>query len=215
MTLGFRLTLKELPDGRLSLSVPVVYRLLLAAIGLLILLAVVLTAPGEERRLFVPANTVPLIIGFLSLLGGAYHERWSFDRPGDEVTHRFGLAFVGTTRRYKLSELAELELEGIRRNPEAGQRGGGPDRSGARDGRGRAPAGAGAPYTARDFPQNQGPSGLPRGLFFRRGPIVTLWLNGKDGSTHRLETYAPSQGGRAVDTAREIADYCGLPLRGA
>ena len=197
MTLGFRLTLKELPDGRLSLSVPVVYRVLLTAIGLLILLAVVLTAPEEDRRLFVPANTVPLIIGFLSLLGGAYHERWSFDRPGGEVTHRFGLAFVGTTRRYGLSDMANLELEGIRRNPEAGRS----DRS-VPDGRDTSSGGG-------------GPAGLSRGLFFRRGPIVTLWLNGKDGSTHRLETYAPSQAGRAVDTARAIAEHCGLPLRGA
>jgi len=177
MTLGFRLTLKKLSDGRLSLSVPLFYRALLGAIGVLILLAVILTAPEGDRRLFAPGNTVPLIVCLLSLLGALYHERWLFDRPHDAVVHRFGVGFVRLTRRYRLSEMQELELEG-----------------------------------APGAPRGEGAAGL---LFRRKGPILTLWLNGRDGSRHRLETYSPSQSARATDIARRIAGYCEIPLRGA
>ncbi|MBN1835467.1 MAG: hypothetical protein JW820_06415 [Spirochaetales bacterium] len=176
MTLGFRLTLKRLRDGRMCLSVPVFYRALLGGIGLLILLALLFTAPpGEDRGLFVPANTVPLIVALLSLLGALYHERWIFDRPGDAVIHRVGVAFIRSVRRYRISELTGLELEGTHG--------------------GRVPA--------------------PGLLMGRRGPLLTLWLNGRDRSQHRLETYAPAQGGRAAETARALAEYCSLPLREA
>jgi hypothetical protein len=169
MNFGFHLTLRELPDGRLVLAVPLFFRILLLAIGVLILLSVVLTSPEGERRLFAPENAVPLVISVLALLGAAYHERWTFDRRGKEVTHRFGVAFAGVTRRYPLARMASLQLEGH--------------------------------------------SGRERGLLFRRGTVVTLWLNASEGESFRLEAYPPSQRGRAADTARAIAEYCGLPLR--
>jgi hypothetical protein len=213
MTLGFRLTLKELPDGRLSLSVPLFYRLLLIGIGVLILAAVVLTAPEGDRRLLVPSNILPLIISLLSLVGGAYHERWIFDRPGGEIIHRLGVAFVGATRRYPLGETEALELEGIGRTPQSGRDGG--NAAGSASAGEEAPPGGSSTGPGQHLSYGGGLSALPRGLFFRRGPIVTLWMNAKDGSTHRLETYAPSQRARAVEAARTIAEYCGLPLIGA
>jgi hypothetical protein len=213
MTLGFRLTFKELPDGRLSLSVPLFYRLLLIGIGVLILAAVVLTAPEGDRRLLVPSNILPLIISLLSLVGGAYHERWIFDRPRGEITHRFGVAFFGTTRRYPLGETEALELEGIGRTPQSPRYGGAA--AGSAPAGGEAPPGGSLAGLGRRSSYEGGLSTLPRGLFFRRGPIVTLWMNAKDGSTHRLETYAPSQRARALEAARSIAEYCGLPLIGA
>lgn len=120
MTLGFRLTLKKLPEGRLSLSVPVFYRGLLAAIGVLILLAVILTAPEGDRRLFAPGNTAPLIVCLLSLLGALYHERWLFDRPQDQVTHQYGLLFAHANRRQRLSEMSRIELEQFAKGQAAG-----------------------------------------------------------------------------------------------
>jgi hypothetical protein len=169
MNLGFHLTLRQLPDGRLVLAVPLFFRALLLAIGVLILLSVVLTPPDGDGRIFARGNAVPLVISALALLGAAYHERWTFDRPGKAVTHRFGVAFAGVTRRYPLEKMANLQIEGRR--------------------------------------------GQERGPFSRRGTVVTLWLNGSDGESFRLEAYPPSQRGRAADTARDIAEYCGLPLR--
>jgi hypothetical protein len=197
MSFGFHLTLRRLPDGRLALTVPLVFRLLLVVVGVLILLSVVLTSPGG--RLFGPGSAVPLVISALALLGAVYHERWTFDRPGDVVTHRLGLAFVVVTRRYRLSEMEGLELEGL-------------------GGAGTGPRSAN-PDTGEDERESTltaaaaGLFGRQRGLFFRRGPIVTLWLNGLDGESLRLETYSPSQRNRADETARALADYCGLPLR--
>jgi len=197
MGFGFHLTLKEMPDGRLALVVPLFFRALLLAIGVLILLSVILTSP--EGRAFGPGSTVPVVISALALLGAAYHERWTFDRPADAVSHRLGVAFAAVTRRYRLSGMASLELEGFR-GVRAASPTGGPDiGQDERESTGRAPV--------------AGLFGQQRGLFFRRGPIVTLWINGEDGESLRLETYPPSQRSRADAAARLLAEYCGLPLR--
>jgi len=177
MILGFRLTLKALPDGRLCLAMPIFYRALLAAIGLLILLSLLLTAPEEESGLLVPANTVPLIICIVSFLGAAYHERWLFDRDRDSVSHQYGLVFAHANRRYRLSDMSRIELEQFAKGQAAG----------------REP---------------------PRGLLFRAGQVLTLSLHGKDGTVHRLETYAASQRPRLLNAARRLAEHCGLPLMG-
>ena len=167
-------------------------------IGVLLFLSVLLTSP--EGRLFGPGSAVPLVISGLALLGAAYHERWTFDRPEDAVTHRLGVALFAATRRYRLSEMQELEVEGLG-GTGAHPRTAGPDvQQDEREG--------------GDESAVAGLFGRQHGLFFRRGPLVTLWLNGRDGQSHRLETYSPSQRGRAQETARALADYCALPLSG-
>jgi hypothetical protein len=191
MSLGFRLTLRELPDGRLSLCLPLFQRILLAAIGLLILLAMILTAPEGDKRLFVPANTVPLIITILSLLGALYQERWVFDRSQDRVVHQFGVLFAGASRRHRISEMKAVELEQFSKGLSGGSQP-------------RESVDINSPLRRRS----------PGGLFFRAGQLLTLCLQGKDGSIHRLETYTASQRPRTVATARRIAEYCGLPLIG-
>jgi hypothetical protein len=193
MTLGFRLTLKRLRDGRLIFSVPVFYRALLAAIGLLILLSMILTAPEGDTRLFAPANTVPLIICFLSFLGAAYHERWLFNAPQDSVTHQYGLLFAHSNRRYRISQMSRIQLEQFTKGHLPGPLPG--------DLSGRSPAAAGIPPR--------------RGFFFRVSQVLTLTLHDKDGTVHRLETYTASQRPKMLDAARAIADYCRLPLLSA
>ena len=110
MALGFRLSLKKLPDGRLCFAVPSGYRLLLLSIGLLILISLIVTAAAEDRRVFQRSNTVPLIFCLLSFLGASYHERWLFDRAGDRVTYQYGVSFFHRSRNYRISEMKKVEL---------------------------------------------------------------------------------------------------------
>jgi len=111
MLVGFRLVLRKTADGRLLLTVPLHFRVLLAAIGALVL-ALVARVPAEDtQRIFVPQNTLPLIFAGLALLGAAYHERWIFDKPGDAVVHRFGLAWLQRSRSMRISRLQGLVVE--------------------------------------------------------------------------------------------------------
>ena len=70
--IGFRLHLKQLPDGRLMFAIPLGYKILLFLIGLLVLVSLILTRQEDSGNIFVRENTIPLIICFLSFLGAAY-----------------------------------------------------------------------------------------------------------------------------------------------
>jgi len=107
MYFGFRLALRRRRDGRLELAVPLPWRLLLLAIGGLVLLALLATtsAPLSVR------NVVPLLFALLALLGAAYEERWVFDRPRDLLLRRQGLWPVRQSRRLVLSQLKQVGLE--------------------------------------------------------------------------------------------------------
>jgi hypothetical protein len=111
MVIGFRLVLKRQSDGRLCLTVPLFYKLLQLAIGVLILTFMILIPPEGERRLFVPANTLPLIICVLSLLGAAYHERWIFDKARDRVVSQYGITFLHSNRSCRISGVQGLVVE--------------------------------------------------------------------------------------------------------
>lgn len=111
MLVGFRLVLRSRPDGRLSLTIPLWYRLLLAAIGALILAAMLASPATEGRRVFVPQNALALIIMGLAFLGAAYRERWLFDKAADSVVHQVGLVFAHGNRRLRMSDLEALVVE--------------------------------------------------------------------------------------------------------
>jgi hypothetical protein len=105
---GFQLTLKRLAGGRLALGVPPGYRLLLAGIGLIILVSLV-TTPGG-RPVSLPADTLALILILVTFLSAAYQERWVFDRDADALVYQAGTVFWHRDRRYRISELASVEL---------------------------------------------------------------------------------------------------------
>lgn len=120
MLSGFRLTLRRLRDGRLALTVPPWFRLLLLGFGLLILYALAATEPSGFRGLFVSANIAPLLFCALSLLGAAYSERWSFDRGAGSCVHEVGLLGLGRRRAWALAEIEAVEVgQFIRGRPHA------------------------------------------------------------------------------------------------
>jgi len=110
MLAGFRLVLRRPADGRLVLTVPVSYKLLLAAIGAVIVTFLVVVPPEGQRSIFVSQNTLPLIVSGLAFLGAAYHERWVFDKAGDAVIHQWGLFFLHRDRRLAISQLQGLAV---------------------------------------------------------------------------------------------------------
>lgn len=107
---GFRLRLKKTPGGRLIFTIPLGYKLLLLIIGLLILIALIVTASEQEGSILVRQNTIPLIICFLSFLGAAYHERWIFDREQNQIIHQNGIFVLHSNKVYRISELEKIEV---------------------------------------------------------------------------------------------------------
>lgn len=110
MIAGFRLSLHRLPDGRLSLAVPVWFRLLLMGIGVILLFALLITSPDGFGGIFDRANILPLVLCALSFLGAGYREQWLFDRSTDRVTHSAGIFSLGTRRTLSLSRLQNVEV---------------------------------------------------------------------------------------------------------
>jgi hypothetical protein len=108
--LGFRLRLKRLTDGRLTFTIPVGYKALLLLIGLLILVSMIVTREEGGGSIFIRENTIPLIICLISLLGAAYHERWIFDKAGDQVVHQNGLIFFHSNKVYRFSDIKRIEM---------------------------------------------------------------------------------------------------------
>jgi len=108
---ALRLILRRLRDGRLSLSVPLAWRLLLAAIAAFVLFALLATAPAAE--LFGVRNLAPLLFALCALLGAAYEERWVFDRQQDLLLRRQGLWPLCRSRRFALSGLKQVGLEQV------------------------------------------------------------------------------------------------------
>jgi hypothetical protein len=107
---GFRLALRRLSGDRLALTVPVTFRFVLLAIGLLVGLALLATSPPGLRGIWVPSNAFPLAFGGISLLGAAYRESWTFDRGRDALIATTGILLFQKRRRYTISQLTRLEL---------------------------------------------------------------------------------------------------------
>jgi hypothetical protein len=110
MIVGFRLSLRRLSDNRLALTIPLAFRLLLLAFGLVLIFALLTTSPVGVRGIFVTANTIPLAVCALCLFGASYRESWTFDRQKNTLTSLAGILFIQRRRNWALAELARLEL---------------------------------------------------------------------------------------------------------
>jgi hypothetical protein len=110
MTIGFRLTLNRLSGDRLALTIPLAFRLLLLALGLVLAFALLAIPPGGMRGVFIPANFMPLAICLLSLIGASYRESWTFDREKNTLIALTAVLMIQRRRNWALSELARVEV---------------------------------------------------------------------------------------------------------
>jgi hypothetical protein len=86
----------------------------------ILLFAILATSPDGIGEIFARANTIPLVLCAISLLGAAYREQWLFDKNTDRVTHYAGILSIGVRRELKLSELESVEVgQFIRGRPHA------------------------------------------------------------------------------------------------
>ena len=108
MAVGFRLSLRRVSGGRLSLTIPWWFRFLLLAAGLLLLYALLSTSASGIRGVFIPANTLPLLLCAISLFGACYQECWTFDRPKGRLVYQTGLLMVRRRRTWPLPERVEV-----------------------------------------------------------------------------------------------------------
>jgi hypothetical protein len=109
MFLGFRLTLRRRRDGRLTLTIPLAWRLLLAAIAGFVIFALFATMRAAE--VFSARNIAPLLFALFALLGASYDEQWVFDRRQDLLLRRLGLWPLAWSRRMRISQLKQVGLE--------------------------------------------------------------------------------------------------------
>jgi hypothetical protein len=107
---GFRLQLKQLNDGRLMLTIPIGYKILLLGIGVLILVSLIVTRSEGGGSIFIPENTIPLIICLISLLGAAYHECWIFDKENGQFVHQNGLVALHSNKIHRVEDLDHVEV---------------------------------------------------------------------------------------------------------
>jgi hypothetical protein len=191
--LGFRLQLKQHPDGRLIFTIPLGYKLLLLIIGVLILVSLIATREEGSGSIFVRQNIVPLIICILSLLGAAYHESWIFDKKAGQVVHQNGLIGLHSNKVIRIEDLEYVEISRFYR----GRLGSSP---------GSSPG-----ITPGSSPGTGTSQQTRRSLAFR--PVITLSLHTKDHGIFRLENYRGSHLKKVESTARSIADYCGIVFR--
>jgi hypothetical protein len=108
--IGFRLQLKKLSDGRLVLTIPIGYKILLLVIGLLILVSLIVTRDEGGGSIFIRENTIPLIICFISLMGAAYHERWIFDKDQSRIIHQNGLVALHSNKLFRIEDFEQIEV---------------------------------------------------------------------------------------------------------
>jgi hypothetical protein len=173
MFFSSRLVLKRFPDGRLALTFSPALKLVLLVIAAFLLYAAASTSPAGVG-LLSRANTIPLLLALLALLGAAYRERWIFDRSAGRLLYQFGLVFLHSNRVIALETIKEVRL--------------------ARFIKGRL---AGKQESGRSFWQRT---------------VLTLSLADREGRLYRLETYQSGNPQQVLQTARELSDYCGLPL---
>ncbi len=106
--------------GKIALVFPVRLKLILMGIGLLILFSIILTTPEGVRKIFIPANTLPLVFSFLSILASGYHERWIFDKTEDLLIYQYGAILLHANRIYRISEFKQVELSQFTKGKIAG-----------------------------------------------------------------------------------------------
>jgi hypothetical protein len=121
--MGFRLHLKQLPDGRLIFTIPLGYKLLLFFIGLLIFASLIITRQEDSGSIFIRENTIPLIVCLLCFLGAAYHESWIFDRARDQVVHQHGISALHSNKVYRVTDLERIEISQFVRGKAGGSQG--------------------------------------------------------------------------------------------
>ena len=113
---GLHLILKQYSEDRLVLLIPLRFRLFMIFIVLFILFALLSFTPGGMTELFSTANTLPLLIVFISLLSSLYQESWTWEHSTGLLQYKFGLLFLYKNRTIKLSDLDRVEVLLIKRS---------------------------------------------------------------------------------------------------
>ena len=104
--MGVWLTLKQRGPDRLEYSVALAQRLTFGLIFVLILTAILTTAP----RVFAGTNTFALIMAAVALLATIYDEAWVFDRGSGHCMSRLGVLGAVRCREVPLAGITALRL---------------------------------------------------------------------------------------------------------
>lgn len=179
------LRLRRTKNGRLVYSIPLWYRICMAALALVVA-GSILTLPGR------PAPLAWIILVIVAL-AGLYEERWSFDAEARRVSHRSGLLFAARTLRIPFDEVEEFRLL-------AHVRGTIPGSEDERE-RNIAALAAGRPDD----------SSKKRSSF--KKPYILIVFDASDGRRYVLDRMGARSAARLRYVTAQIAEHCGKPFR--
>ena len=111
--LSVNLVLKRVGADRLTLSLPISFRISFTVIVLLLIGSMI-----SIREI----AAIPLIVAIAAFMAGLYQERWIFDcdarSGGGQVTHEFGVYPILKRQKIELSAVKALILSNYREVPE-------------------------------------------------------------------------------------------------
>ena len=107
--LSVNLVLKRVGADRLTLSLPISFRISFTVIVLLLIGSMI-----SIREI----AAIPLIVAIAAFMAGLYQERWIFDCDARQITHEFGVYPILKRQKIELSAVKALILSNYREVPE-------------------------------------------------------------------------------------------------
>jgi hypothetical protein len=182
------LRLKISPDGRLSYGIPLWYRLICAAMLLLV-------AGGLVTSEASPGFTAWIVLGLLAL-GTLYEERWIVDPQSKTIRHSNGFLPFAKARVIPFAESAEFRLTVLARGTVPGSTEEESEKSRAY-------------LMLRGRDKDELKRGAPAFLS-RKKPYINLMMTSVDGSNYLIDSLPARHAGRLLVVGKAMSEACGV-----
>ena len=181
------LRLKISPDGRLSYGIPLWYRLISAAMLLIV-------AGGLFTSEASPGFTAWIVLALLAL-GTLYEERWIVNPVSKTIRHSNGFLPFVRARDIPFAEAAEFRLTVLARGTVPGSAEEETEKTRAY-----------LMLKGRD--KDELKRGVPAFLS-RKKPYINLMLTSLDGSNYLIDSRPARHAGRLLTAGKAMAEACG------
>lgn len=184
------LRLKISPDGLISYGIPLWYRLISAA--MLIVVSGGLMSSGEK-----PGFTAWIVLALLAL-GALYEEKWVFDPETKTIRHSNGFLPFAKAKAIPFAEAAEFSLTVLARGTVPGS---------AEEETEKTRAFLMLKGKDKDELKRGAPAFLNR-----KKPYINLMMACLDGSTYLIDSLPARHAGRLLAAGKAMAAACGRPF---
>ena len=184
------LRLKLSPNGRLSYGIPLWYRLVSAAMFLIV-------AGGLLTSEASPGLAAWVVLGLLAM-GTLYEERWEFDPDAKAIRHSSGFLPIARARSIPYADTAEFRLTVLARGTVPGS---------AEEETEKARA-----YSMLKGKDNEDFKRGAPAFLNRKKPYINLMLTTQDGSNYLIDSLPARHAGRLMTAGKAMAAACGRPF---